>query len=29
GFCAEAGIKCNDIHCCGNLKCKAVGSNRV
>nr|WHA03970.1 Ot_66 precursor [Oxyopes takobius] len=22
GYCAENGIKCNDIQCCGNLKCR-------
>ena len=22
GYCAEKGIKCNDIHCCSGLTCK-------
>nr|AGR53500.1 cystine knot toxin [Dolomedes mizhoanus] len=26
GYCAEKGIKCNDIHCCSNLVCKCDSS---
>nr|WFG53397.1 neurotoxin icc1c.pk001.g5 [Cheiracanthium punctorium] len=24
GYCAENGIKCNDLHCCTGLKCKCT-----
>uniref|UniRef100_A0A482Z8Y2 U5-Saltitoxin-Pre1a_1 n=1 Tax=Phidippus regius TaxID=1905328 RepID=A0A482Z8Y2_9ARAC len=29
GYCAERGIKCNDIHCCTGLKCKCKNGDCV
>nr|WHA03974.1 Ls_25 precursor [Lycosa singoriensis] len=26
GYCAEKGIRCDDIHCCTGLKCKCNNS---
>nr|AKT08992.1 putative neurotoxin LTDF 07-01 [Dolomedes fimbriatus] len=26
GYCAENGIKCNDLHCCSGLVCKCNSS---
>nr|P86269.1 RecName: Full=Purotoxin-1; Short=PT1; AltName: Full=OMICRON-lycotoxin-Am1a; Short=OMICRON-LCTX-Am1a [Alopecosa marikovskyi]2KGU_A Chain A, Purotoxin-1 [Alopecosa marikovskyi] len=26
GYCAEKGIRCDDIHCCTGLKCKCNAS---